>query len=135
MESVDYKLEFVVSGNFLKVILSGTHPVERFREISEQIDKAVAENNIGRILVDMRKFTGRFGVFDGIRHIENFPEQSKYVKFAILDVEKNKQSNDFFENASYNRGFSLLFFYSEEDALKWLEVQPSGSKTEKLKND
>lgn len=134
MDSFNYSLEFSVSGNYLKVILSGIHPVERFSEVSAQIDKVIAENNISRILVDMRKFNGRFGVFDGIRHIEKFPEESKYVKFAILDVEKNKQSNDFFENASYNRGFSLLFFYNEEDAVRWLEVETAPNGKEKQKS-
>jgi len=44
------------------------------------------------------------------------------LKFAILDNPKNRQNNDFFENASLNRGYQLLFFYDLESAEKWLRV-------------
>lgn len=117
-----YTINYTIYEDFLKVELEGSYPLNKFKEISNDIDKALAEYNLSKTLVDLRKFVGRFGVFDGVRHIENFPEESRYRKFAILDLEYNKHNNDFFENASYNRGFSVLFFYDEAKALKWLEV-------------
>ncbi|HMQ80134.1 MAG TPA: hypothetical protein PKE39_13745 [Ignavibacteria bacterium] len=117
-----YTINYHINDDFLKVILDGEYPVEKFREISADMDKVIDENGISRIMVDLRKFSGRFGVFNGLQEIENFREESKYLQFAIIDVPENKSNNDFFENASFNRGYKLLFFYNVEDAEKWLGV-------------
>lgn len=117
-----YKINYHIKGDFLKVVLTGDYPLEKFHEISKDMDRVVDENNISKILVDLRQFNGRFGVFDGLQKIENFREESKFLQFAILDVKENKSNNDFFENASFNRGYKLLFFYDEPEAVKWLNV-------------
>ncbi len=121
-----YRINFQISGDFLKVELSGNYPLDKFKEISGDIDKVIDENGISKVLVDLRSFEGRFGVFDGITHIENFREESKLLQFAILDMPMNKEKNDFFENASFNRGYKVLFFYSEIVAKKWLGVENAG---------
>lgn len=117
-----YTINYNIKGDFLSVILSGNYPIEKFKEISGDMDRVIDENGISKILVDLRKFEGRFGVFDGLKEIENFREESKFLQFAVLDIPENKKNNDFFENASFNRGYKLLFFYNKEDALKWLNV-------------
>ena len=117
-----YTINYNIKGDFLSVILSGSYPTEKFKEISGDMDRVIDENGISKILVDLRKFEGRFGVFDGLKEIENFREESKFLQFAVLDLPENKKNNDFFENASFNRGYKLLFFYTKEDALKWLNV-------------
>ena len=120
-----YTINYNIKGDFLSVILAGNYPTEKFKEISGDIDRVIDENGISKILVDLRNFEGRFGVFDGLKEIENFREESKFLHFAVLDIPENKKNNDFFENASFNRGYKLLFFYKKEDALKWLNVQQS----------
>lgn len=107
----------------MRAEISGEYPISRFHEISAKMDEVIDANGIDKILVDLRKFIGRYGVFDGLERIENFREESIYLQFAILDRIENKSANDFFENASFNRGFKLLFFYKEEDALKWLSIE------------
>lgn len=118
-----YKINYHIKGDFLKVVITGYHPLEKFFEISMDMDRVIDENEITRILVDLRGFEGRFGVFNGLQKIENFREESKFLQFAILDNSENRSNNDFFENASFNRGYKLLFFYNEPDALKWLDVK------------
>ncbi len=118
-----YKINYHIKSDFLKVELSGNYPLEKFAEISNDMDRVIDENGISKILVDLRKFEGRFGVFDGLQKIENFREESKFLLFAILDIPENKSNNDFFENASHNRGYKLLFFYDEAEAIKWLDVK------------
>ncbi len=117
-----YKINYQIKNDFLRVELSGNYPLEKFKEISGDIDKVIDENDISKVLVDLREFEGRFGVFDGINHIENFREESKFLQFAILDIPDHKEKNDFFENASFNRGYKLLFFYNEDEAFKWLNI-------------
>ena len=117
-----YKINYQIKNDFLRVELSGNYPLEKFKEISADIDKVIDENDISKVLVDLREFEGRFGVFDGINHIENFREESKFLQFAILDIPDHKEKNDFFENASFNRGYKLLFFYNEDEAFKWLNI-------------
>ncbi len=128
---MSYTINYKISGDFLKVELSGSYPLEKFKEISKDIDKVVDENRIGRIMVDLRNFKDRFGVFDGLGHIEKFRDESKLLRYAILDDIANKEKNDFFENASFNRGFNLLFFYEEEQAKKWLQIE-AGDQPEKV---
>ncbi len=120
-----YVINYNINDDFLKVVLEGEYPVEKFREISADMDKVIDENGISKIMVDLRKFKGRFGVFNGLQEIENFREESKYLQFAIIDVPENKSNNDFFENASFNRGYKLLFFYDEMEAEQWLGVDIS----------
>lgn len=117
-----YKINYQIKNDFLRVELTGNYPLEKFKEISGDIDKVIDENDISKVLVDLREFEGRFGVFDGINHIENFREESKFLQFAILDTPDHKEKNDFFENASFNRGYKLLFFYNEDEAFKWLNI-------------
>ncbi len=117
-----YTINYHIKGDFLRVDLTGEYPAEKFREISTDMDKVIDENGISKIMVDLRNFKGRFGVFNGLQEIENFREESKYLQFAIIDIPENKPNNDFFENASFNRGYKLLFFYNEVDAEKWLDV-------------
>lgn len=118
-----YTINYKISKDFLHVILEGSYPLEKFIEINNAIDAVVDANDISKIMVDLRGFKGRFGVFDGVNFIEKTREESRFLKFAILDIPEHKQSNDFFENASYNRGFTLLFFYDEAEAKKWLQVE------------
>lgn len=118
-----YKIYFSIKKNFLKVELIGSYPLEKFQEIVKKIDEVIDEYNITKVLTDLRKFEGRFGVFDGLHQVEKFREESKYIQFAVLDKIENKSNNDFFENAAYNRGFKLLFFYDEESAMKWLDLK------------
>lgn len=119
---MSYKVNYIINSDFLRVKLSGSLAIEKFSEISNDIDRVIDENGINRILVDLRDFKERFGIFNGLQHIEKFREESKFLKFAILDNPKNRQNNDFFENASLNRGYQLLFFYDLESAEKWLRV-------------
>jgi hypothetical protein len=117
-----YTINYQIRGDYLRVNLTGEYPVEKFREISADMDKVIDENGISKIMVDLTEFKGRFGVFNGLQEIENFREESKFLQFAIIDIPENKSNNDFFENASFNRGYKLLFFYNEADAEKWLGV-------------
>lgn len=117
-----YTINYRIRNDFLRVNLTGEYPAEKFREISADMDRVIDENGISKIMVDLRNFKGRFGVFNGLQEIENFREESKFLQFAIIDIPENKSNNDFFENASFNRGYKLLFFYNEEDAEKWLNV-------------
>ncbi len=117
-----YRINFGIRSGFLKAEISGSHPLDRFHEIKSEIDRVIEQNDIDKILVDMRGFKGRFGVFDGLNEVENFNQNSRLLQFAILDIEENKDTNDFFENASINRGFKLVFFYNMKDALDWLQV-------------
>ncbi|KXK50955.1 MAG: hypothetical protein UZ05_CHB002001532 [Chlorobi bacterium OLB5] len=120
---MNYTINYSISGNFLRAEISGEYPMSKFHEISSNMDKVIDEHGIDKILVDLRGFKGRYGVFDGLQRIETFREESKYLQFAIVDRIENKTNNDFFENASFNRGYKLLFFYNEEDAKKWLGIE------------
>lgn len=130
-----YKIKYEILGSFLRVELSGELPLERFTEISGDMDEVMDANGIDRVLFDMRNFKQRFGVFDGLKRIENFDPKRKYVQFAVLDKVANKEGNDFFENASFNRGYKMLFFYDESDAIKWLQVENSDNPAKVLEKE
>ncbi|MCC6866188.1 MAG: hypothetical protein IT280_08520 [Ignavibacteria bacterium] len=119
---MNYTIDYKISGKFLRAEVSGEYPISKFYEVTENIDKVIDDNSIDKILVDLRNFKQRYGVFDGLQSIENFREESKLLQFAVLDRIENKQNNDFYENASFNRGYKLLFFYKEAEALSWLDV-------------
>ena len=120
---MNYKIDYKIWDDFLSVALEGSWPLEKFGEIKKDMDSVIDSNGITKILVDLRKFEGRFGVFDGLKEIEGFRPESKMLQFAVVDNNENKKNNDFFENASVNRGYKLIFFYDETEAKKWLQVE------------
>lgn len=123
LKLLNYKINYKIWDDFLSVALEGNWPLEKFGEIKKDMDSVIDSNGITKILVDLRKFVGRFGVFDGLKEIEGFRPESKMLQFAVVDILENKKNNDFFENASVNRGYKLIFFYDETDAKKWLQVE------------
>ncbi len=132
---MSYVIDYRIWDDFLRVELSGTYPLEMFNKITRDIDEVIDANGITRVMIDLRGFKGRFGVFDGIHHIEKFRTESKLIQFAILDIPENKTNNDFFENASFNRGYKVMFFYDEADAKKWLMVESISKPKKVLKKE
>jgi hypothetical protein len=48
-------------------------------------------------------------------------------RIAVLDTPERRESNDFFETTSQNRGLRFVFFYSdEEEAITWLLSRDDG---------
>jgi len=119
---MSYSINYKIWDNFLRVDLAGELDLDKFYLVTDDIDSVIDANGIDKVLIDMRKFKQRFGVFDGLNKVEAFRQVRKLVQFAIVDIIANKEKNDFFENASFNRGFKLLFFYEESEALNWLQV-------------
>jgi len=119
---MSYSINYKIWDSYLRVDLTGELDLDKFYQVTDDIDSVIDANDIDKVLIDMRKFKQRFGVFDGLNKVETFRQDRKLVQFAIVDIIANKEKNDFFENASFNRGFKLLFFYEESEALNWLQV-------------
>lgn len=119
---MSYKINYTVTGNFLKVSISGEGG-KNIRNISTDIRELIAKYKVNKILVDTSQSRGQIGIFESIEHIENYPPDMRELQSAVIGKPEDKQHNSFFENAAVNRGFRIFFFYNEDDALKWLDVE------------
>lgn len=132
---MSYKINYTVFRDYIKVTLEGTGGKENIPKISADVSALVEKYGITNIMVDCRKLEGRLGIFDTLEYIENYPPEMKLRRYAIIDRTEHKQGNDFFENAAINRGFSIYYFYNEEDAMRCLNILYAGSPEEVMEKE
>jgi hypothetical protein len=117
------KINYKIWDGFLWIEVADTLELKDIKVLSDDVREIMASNELKKMLVDVRKIQGRLGIFESLQRIESFKPVAKKIQLAIFDLIENKYNNSFFENASYNRGFTINFFYNEIDARKWLKVE------------
>ncbi len=97
--------------------------LEENKKIHQMIVNLCKNHHYDRVLIDDRKVTYTASIISLYQLAEYYakvdiPRQIK--RAAILANPKYKESNDFFENTSRNRGINLRLFYDLERAEQWL---------------
>ncbi len=120
---MSYIINFKISEHYLRADISGTADNTKLKQISADVKEMIYANQVNKIFIDVTELEGRMGIFDSLKHIEKFSANAKNIRVAVYDIKEHKYNNDFFENASLNRGFSICFFYDESEAKKWLGIE------------
>ena len=110
--------------DYVEIILNGEISnnarlsfLERIKEIWEEYGKKP-------LLVNTASLEMEISVLKDMMLAENMPKITFFElgKIAVVDRKPRKESNDFFEIAALNRGIQIRFFYSNEDAIKWIRI-------------
>jgi hypothetical protein len=97
--------------------------LEENQQIHEMIVNICKDHNCDRVLIDDRKVTYTASVCSIYQLVEYYAKVDlprQIYRAAVVADLKYKETNDFFENASRNRGINLRLFYDLEKAEEWL---------------
>jgi hypothetical protein len=120
---MSYKVILKKTKDCLRADISGEADKKALKQMSDEIREAIWSTESKKVFINVTNFKGRHGIFESLNVIENLRPEAKSLQVAVLDIMEHKYNNDFFENAALNRGYKILFFYREEDAKKWLQLE------------
>jgi len=119
-----YDLDIKIEEHFLYASIAGLRSREAISSAITEIGEACREHQTERVLIDVRKLTGRIPIFDSLSLIFNdFPpiKKSTVVKrAAIVEAEIRRVRFTFFERVARNRDYDVRVFTDPETAVKWL---------------
>lgn len=111
-------------GEIVYAIGHGTEDnLEQNKEITQTLIRACEEHRCSLLLVDDRdvKYTASIlSLYELGEFYKTTGASRKVKKVAVLADSSYKESNDFFETTSRNRGVNLRVFYQMENAEAWL---------------
>jgi hypothetical protein len=124
---MDYKQEIRERAGYILIICSGRlNKVEEFRVLAKNHYDEITRRKFRKALVDMRELYFPMGLLEHIDLINfslsgnDFPEMRK-IQIALVLNKNFKETGDFWETFSVNRGFFFRAFFSREEAVKWIE--------------
>ena len=122
-----YDMTWKREQDILKVKATGIRDMASVSAVAQEIMKISKHHRASRILVDVRKLSGRLSMFEAVHLITRvFPEIKKYKIFkkaAIVDGRGYRTQYEFFETFARNRGYNLMLFDDEMKASGWLESE------------
>ena len=118
-----YALKCSPLDNYILIRIEGTWTPENGQDIINDIYNLTVKHNSLPLLLDILDMESDPSVMTDYDDVQGFVDTGfRFIDhIAVLDNIIHKDNNDFFENAAYNRGITIRFFYSgKEEALKWL---------------
>jgi hypothetical protein len=120
-----YYLTIEKKDDVLWVRASGTRSLEGVLAITKDILRALVENKVTKVLVDVRSLEGRLRTMESYEIVDKrFPEfrdRRVVARCGIVDLKEFEYSFRLFENLAVNRGFALRIFSDPDKALEWLQ--------------
>ena len=120
-----------VLNGYLLVTLEGEFQAESVLNIGGRISKLCHQSNIGKVLIDVRKVTGRVQLISKMdlaeamieKHRQHVTRGAIPVRVAHVVAEGMAEPGDFGETIAVNRGGTTFVTTSLEEALRWLEIE------------
>jgi len=97
--------------------------LEENKQIHQIIVNACKDHNCNRVLIDDRRVIYTASIISIYQLAEYYVKVDlprQIHRAALVADFKYKETNDFFENVSRNRGINLRLFYDIEKAEEWL---------------
>lgn len=119
---MSYSLESIISGDCLKIRITGAWPHECPDRILAEI-KQLWENDQHPLLLDIRELIDDPTVIQDYELAKLMSEQKFWDigPIAFLDTTERTSANHFLETTANNRALQIKFFYTEEQAaVNWL---------------
>jgi len=122
---MSYELTIEKKANVLWVTATGTRSLETVLAMSRDIVAACVENEISKVLVDVRALKGRLSTMEAYeipdKHFPTIRDRSVITQSAIIDLKEFEHRYRFFEDVAVNRGFTLRVFSDPAEAVEWLK--------------
>lgn len=135
-------VDFIPTNNFLYVSITGTFSLPEANDCVLKIFKAIADHNLGKVLVDCRNLTGEPTTFERFEHAAFSAKELNHIltrvgtytaKFAYLGESPLFDPGKFGETVAVNRGINVMTTNRMEKAVSWLDIDPAKA-TECLNN-
>ena len=112
-------------GDHLFVEISEPYSLKLFLSAIHEAADHCREENLNKVLVDVRNMTGNPSIFDRFQiGMEIVKVWGPRIKVAV--IAKPGVINRVAENTAVNRGMKLFATTSPEDATQWLEIESQG---------
>ena len=110
--------------NYIYLVGEGIEDgLEEDKQIHEMIVTLCKEHNCNRVLIDDQQVTYTASILSIYQLAEHYAKADipRFIKRAAVVANPDyKETNEFFENTTRNRGINLRLFYNVEDAETWL---------------
>ena len=119
---MDYDVTMDVNDDYLHVIVKGISSLPDNIDLQKKILKASKENQINRVLVDIRDLKNPTSITEVYQLSKEIGANLRNTLFkaAVLHGENRREHESFLETTMKNRGVNLMTFENEKDALDWL---------------
>jgi len=121
---MNIEIEMIERDGFVAAVLSGVRTPETLVEIAARATAFCSEQNIPRLLIDVRGMIGRLDTLETFEVAgHELPRQEavrRVLRSAILDRPENIERIRFFETVALNRGLNVRVFADEGLAVEWL---------------
>lgn len=116
------QLKAVDLGEYLYVRASGQSSVKQSVSLISEVNDLLKINRNHFLLINIQEVFNRMNNTDAYFFIKEFHLNDVSVdsRIAVVDLPQNKENNGFFELASKVQGFSIKFYYNENEAINWL---------------
>ena len=129
------KLKISPESGFLHVGATGEFSLEEAKRVFIEMLEAVAQHQIGKVLLDGRELAGNPRFMERFYYSEFAAETvSKFAargglpatQFAYVMVIPMRDPGKFGETVAVNRGMNMKVFDNPDDAFEWLGISPAG---------
>ena len=119
---MSYTITTEIKQGYVKLAASGEQTLEGNKELVFRVLEACTENNVTKVLVDIRGLVGQPGVVSDYELAGIAAQEALGLlqKVALLYRQESHEYTVFFETAVRNRGINLLAFPDEREAIQWL---------------
>jgi hypothetical protein len=119
-QKATYQIARSTKDGILEIVLTGEISKNAVEKLAIEVATIVVEDGAKNILVDVRTFRGRLGVFETYAIVRN-PYKKPKVNCAVVDLPENLEYIKFLETTSLNAGLLLKTFTDIDAAKSWLK--------------
>ena len=132
-------LDITVDEDFIRVLVTGEFVFDDANDCVVTMFEAIEQHKLQKVLVDCRRLAGEpttierfFHATFAVREMERFAGAGVFrgTRFAYVGHEPLIDRNRFGETVAVNRGLNVKVSLSEQDALQWLEADPTSEATQ-----
>ena len=118
---MEYTIEAMHEKNYIRAIYKGEFESSEWDLARQEVDKLVLEHGITNILVDASGLVRNPTILNLFSTLKALPDRGgRKRRNAIIIRPDQEKIAIFLENISINRGFTLKYFFTREEALAWL---------------
>ena len=125
MDQQEMILKMENRSGFLHVHTRGKRSQEVVQDLAIKVFNAALEEQLSKVLVDVRELFGHFGFMDIyflVREVIQDLNGKGVDQVAVIDIRRTIGLGWFLETVAQSYGLNIRVFDEEEPALKWLGV-------------
>lgn len=120
-KKIDYKISSSVKEEILEIVFTGDATISSHDKIISDVGAIIRENVVDRVLIDISDLKGRLGITDTFIRVRKFPPHIYKMRFAMVNVNGQDETERFQETTALNAGIQVKWFTDIDAARTWLK--------------